>query len=78
MRNTSVQFLKPEDNTNETDVRDGWLGKLKRKFSKSQMILLEDEFDNLECITLPKMSYLAQEEFYRALKSLRIYQLQVK
>lgn len=77
MRSTSTQFLKPDENANEQDVRDGWLKKLKNKFNAQQLDYLSEEFENLDYITLPKMSYLAQEDFYKALKSLTIYELQV-
>jgi len=77
MRKTSERFLKPGELDNEHDVRDGWLRKLKAKFTQEQLTYLEDEFENLDYVTLPKMSYLAQEEFYKALKSLTLYELQV-
>ena len=75
MRATSAKFLKPTE-SDEPDLREGWLKKLKAKFTDKEKILLEDEFENLDTVVLPKMSFFAQEEFYKALKSLTLYELQ--
>ena len=75
MRATSAKFLKPTE-SDEPDLREGWLKKLKAKFTDKEKILLEDEFENLDNVVLPKMSFFAQEEFYKALKSLTLYELQ--
>ena len=77
MRKSSAKFLKPEE-SDSPDLRDGWLRKLKAKFTAEQMIHLEDEMDNLDQVVLPKMSFVAQEEFFKALKSLTLYELQVR
>ena len=75
MRATSAKFLKPTE-SDEPDLREGWLRKLKAKFSEEEKITLADEFENLDSVVLPKMSFFAQEEFYKALKSLTLYELQ--
>ena len=49
-RATSMDFLKPKEAKAKLDPRDGWLFKLKSKFTEDEMLFLEDEFDDLECI----------------------------
>ena len=49
-RATSMDFLKPKEAKAKLDPRDGWLFKLKSKFTENEMLFLEDEFDDLECI----------------------------
>ena len=50
---------------------------LKNKFTPDEIKYLEEEFENLAEISLPKLSHLVQQEFYRALKTLHIHELQV-
>ena len=45
-----MDFLKPKEAKAKLDPRDGWLFKLKSKFTEEEMLFLEDEFDDLECI----------------------------
>ena len=49
-RATSMDFLKPKEAKAKLDPRDGWLFKLKSKFTEDEMLFLEEEFDDLECI----------------------------
>ena len=79
MRATSADILKPRESQDATqlDPRDGWLHNLKNKFTKDEIKYLDDEFENLSEISLPKLSHLVQQEFYRALKQLHIHELQV-
>ena len=79
MRATSVDILKPRESQDaaKLDPRDGWLVTLKSKFKPDEIKYLEDEFENLAEISLPKLSHLVQQEFYRALKTLHIHELQV-
>ena len=76
MRATSVDFLRPKEAKNQLDHRDGWYFKLKSQFNQEAQQFLEDEFDELECIGLPKLSHLVQQEFYRAVRTLRYHELQ--
>jgi len=76
MRATSVDFLRPKEAKNQLDHRDGWYYKLKSQFSEDAQLFLEEEFDELECIGLPKLSHLVQQEFYRAVRTLRYHELQ--
>ena len=56
MRATSGKYLNPDKYKKSIDPRDGWLARLKRKFSKSYFQnntlkqLFEDEFDELDYI----------------------------
>lgn len=79
MRATSVDILKPREGSvsEQVDPRDGWLANLKKKFTADEIKFLEDEFEILSEICLPKLSHLVQQEFYRALKTLHIHELQV-
>ena len=45
-----MDFLKPKEAKAKLDPRDGWLFKLKSKFTEDEMLFLEEEFDDLECI----------------------------
>ena len=79
MRATSADILKPRESQDaaQLDPRDGWLHNLKNKFTEDEIKFLDDEFENLSEISLPKLSHLVQQEFYRALKQLHIHELQV-
>ena len=52
-----MDFLKPKEAKAKLDPRDGWLFKLKSKFTEDEMLFLEEEFDDLECIGMILKTY---------------------
>ena len=62
-----MDFLKPKEAKAKLDPRDGWLFKLKSKFTEDEMLFLEDEFDDLECIGMILKNYITVTSYLRYL-----------
>ena len=66
-----MDFLKPKEAKAKLDPRDGWLFKLKSKFTEDEMLFLEEEFDDLECIGMIRKKILSSFSKVQWFKSIR-------
>ena len=66
-----MDFLKPKEAKAKLDPRDGWLFKLKSKFTEDEMLFLEEEFDDLECIGMIQKTFFFKFQQVQWFKSIR-------
>ena len=66
-----MDFLKPKEAKAKLDPRDGWLFKLKSKFTEDEMLFLEEEFDDLECIGMIQKVFIQfqQVQWFKSIRS---------
>ena len=66
-----MDFLKPKEAKAKLDPRDGWLFKLKSKFTEDEMLFLEEEFDDLECIGMIRKVFIQfqQVQWFKSIRS---------